>query len=127
MERGGRKQGEKEARKKRFLNLSFLFVFFCFVGRFLGFFSVSTCTCFQLYLPESNPSFKNSPSHPGAGETVVLLEALPTAVPGPLQMFASCCCRAIQGWQLIQPCSAGLQCSAEGAGNAAVTNGILIM
>lgn len=121
MEREGRKQGEKEARKKRSLNLSFLFDFFC------CFFSVSTCTCFQLHLPDPNPSLKNSVHHPGAGETGVLLEALPAALPGPLQMFASCCCRAMQGRQLIQPCSAGLQCSAEGAGSAAVTNGILTM
>lgn len=61
--------------------------------------------------------WRNGPHHPNTGETGVL----PTAVPGPLQMFASCCSGAIQGWQLIQPCSAGLQCSAEGAGNA--TNG----
>lgn len=117
-EREGRKQGEKEARKD---------IFESFLSFFFFFFSVSACTCFQLHLPVPNPSFKNSPCHPIAGETGALLEALPTAVPAPLQMFASCCSGAMQRRQLIEPCPAGLQCSAEGAGDATVTNDLLIM
>lgn len=110
LEREGRKQGEKEARKERSLNISLFFVF-----------AISTYTCFQLHLPDPNSLFKNGPHHPSAGEAGALLEALSTAVPGSLHMFA------IQGRQLIQPCSAGLHCSAEGAGNATMTNDMLIM
>ena len=39
----------------------------------------------------------------GRGEMGALLEASPTAVPGPLQMFASCRSGAVRGRQLSVP------------------------
>lgn len=119
-ERVGKKQGEKKSRKERSLNLSFFF--------FLLFLRAVVFSCISLI---QIPASKRVPIilvllRP-TGETGALLEALPTAVPGPLQMFASCCSGPMQGRQLMQPRSAGLQCSAEGAGNATVTNDLLIM
>lgn len=118
-EREGKKQGVKD----REIFESFLFLFF------LLFLHAVVFSCISLI---QIPASKRVPIilvllRPTGEETGALLEALPAAVPGPLQMFASCCSRAIQGRQLMQPCSAGLQCSAEGAGNATVTNDLLIM
>lgn len=110
----------RESRTERSLNLSFFF------------FSVSACSCFQLHLPDPNPCFKKGPHHPSAAQTyrgdrgIAGGFARCSARSSP--DVASCCSSgAIQGRQLMQPCSAGLQCSAEGAGNATVTNDLLIM
>lgn len=116
-EREGKKQGVKD----REIFESFLFFFF----------SVSACSCFQLHLPDPNPCFKKGPHHPSAAQTyrgdrgIAGGFARCSARSSP--DVASCSSRAIQGRQLMQPCSAGLQCSAEGAGNATVTNDLLIM
>lgn len=133
---GSQKTGKKGGKGREiFESLGFWgffwFWFFCvFWGRVWGCFLfflflhalVFSCI-FLIQIPLSKmvhiilQKWRNGPHHPNTGETGVS----PTAVPGPLQMFASCCSEAIQERQLIQPCSAGLQCSAEGAGNA--TNG----
>lgn len=119
-EREGKKQGVKD----REIFESFLFFFF------LLFLHAVVFSCISLI---QIPASKRVPIilvllRPTGEETGALLETLPAAVPGPLQMFASCCCSgAIEGRQLMQPCSAGLQCSAEGAGNATVISDFLIM
>lgn len=120
MGEGGQETRRKEVKEREIFE-SFLFFFLLFLRAVV----FSCISLIQI------PASKRVPIilvllRP-TGETGALLEALPTAVPGPLQMFASCCSGPMQGRQLMQPRSAGLQCSAEGAGNATVTNDLLIM
>lgn len=80
--------------------------FFFFFNSYYMHFSHAVFSCILL---TSIPTLNRIPAIPallstgvsrGRGEMGALLEASPAAVPGPLQMFASCRSEAIRGRQL---------------------------
>lgn len=102
-EREGRKQGEKEANTERSLNLFFFFSPFYVHFSHAVFSCISLSPISTLNRVPVTPALLGTSASRGRGELGALPEASPTAVPGPLQMFASCRSGAVRGRQLSVP------------------------